>query len=571
MYIHTQPQSEEAPMADPKSQIHFEQAGLGSILSRYRLILPANQREYAWEERHVKQFIEDLAKAISDNEPGYFLGTVVTIPRPEEVLEVVDGQQRLATTSILLAAIRDYLLDKDDIAVEAINNTYLTGIDLQRRVRVTNLKLNIDDHELFSWLLTRTGDRPAVTKPSHQRLAAAHQTAAAQVKRIVAPYESKHHADELIKWVSFLKDKALVVLVRVPDGANAYKMFETLNDRGLKTSQADLIKNYLYGRAGARFSEVQARWSYMRSALESLGEGDITVSFLRHALTVQRGLVRESAVYETVQAMAASEGAALTCATNLENLANAYVATFNPENEKWNGYPDTVRRSIEVFNLLSIRPFRPLILAIANKFDKKETGLAFKFLVSLSVRLVITAGAASGSIDESAAATSLEIFTGKVKTAAALKKMLGDITPTDEAFREAFKVARVSQPKFARYYLRSLETASNGEKEPYFIPTDDRSIINLEHVLPKKPLNNFPKFTDEEADLWLNRLGNQVLMRASENSGAKSDSFKDKKLLYASSAYNLTKQIAENSDWTPQIIASRQVALAELASKTWPI
>jgi uncharacterized protein with ParB-like and HNH nuclease domain len=51
----------------------------------------------------------------------------------------------------------------------------------------------------------------------------------------------------------------VVVLVRVPSGANAYKMFETLNDRGLRTSQADLIKNYLFGRGGARLPEVQTR------------------------------------------------------------------------------------------------------------------------------------------------------------------------------------------------------------------------------------------------------------------------------------------------------------------------
>ena len=558
-------------MSDFRGQIHFEQAGLGSILARHRLILPPNQREYSWEERHVKQLLEDFAKAISDNEPGYFLGTLVTIPRGEGVLEVIDGQQRLATTSILLAAIRDFLVGRDAMAVEAIDNTFLTGIDLQRRVRVPNLKLNIDDHELFEWLLKPEGDRPTATKPSHRRILLAHEIATDHVKRIVAPYDAKHQPDELVKWVSFIKDRALAVLVRVADGANAYKMFETLNDRGLKTSQADLIKNYLYGTAGSRFSEVQARWSYMRSTLEGLSEDDITVTFLRHALTVQRGMVRVAAVYDTVQAMAPNEGAALTVATTLENLANAYVATFNPEHEKWNGYPDAVRKSIEVFNLLSIKPFRPLILAIANKFDKKETGTAYRFLVSLSVRLVIASGTTSGSIDELSSAASLAIFTEKIKTTAALKTTLFDITPSNEGFKEAAASAKVSQPRLARYYLRSLEMAANGEKEPYFIPSDDRSIINLEHILPQKPMDNWPSFTEEETDLFVNRLGNQMLMRATENSGAKSDNFEDKKLLYAKSAYALTKQVCEFSDWTPQTIGQRQKALAELAVKTWPI
>ena len=66
--------------------------------------MPSNQREYAWTEREVTDLLQDFALAISEAKP-YFLGTIVTIPREEGTLEVVDGQQRLATTAILLSAI----------------------------------------------------------------------------------------------------------------------------------------------------------------------------------------------------------------------------------------------------------------------------------------------------------------------------------------------------------------------------------------------------------------------------------------------------------------------------------
>ena len=83
---------------DTKSQIAFEQCGLGSVLKHNQLVVPANQREYSWTDRQVGfQLFQDFAKAISDDEPGYFLGTIVTIPRATGNLEVVDGQQRLAT------------------------------------------------------------------------------------------------------------------------------------------------------------------------------------------------------------------------------------------------------------------------------------------------------------------------------------------------------------------------------------------------------------------------------------------------------------------------------------------
>jgi uncharacterized protein with ParB-like and HNH nuclease domain len=293
-------------MVDRKSQIAFDQAGLGNVLKQYRLAVPPNQREYAWTDREVTQIFQDFAKAVADG-VEYFLGTIVTIPRGNGVLEVVDGQQRLATTAVLLAAIRDYLRDKnEDVLVEAINNDFLTGIDRSQRARVPKLKLNIDDNELFSYIVA--GDPsdpiPPVVRSSHERLIAARDLAEKHVHDIVAAMEPNEHGDLLNNWVSFIEQQALVVLLKVSDDADAYKMFETLNDRGLRTSQADLIKNYLFGRAGARVSEVQARWSYMRGALESLDDEDITINFLRHALIVLTGFLREADVYEKVRDIA---------------------------------------------------------------------------------------------------------------------------------------------------------------------------------------------------------------------------------------------------------------------------
>ena|ERR1700693_2137755 len=86
-------------MNDAQTQIGFDQLGLGGVLRQYQLEVPPNQREYAWTEREVVTLFQDFAVAISDEDEAYFLGTIVTIPRPNGKLEVVDGQQRLATTA----------------------------------------------------------------------------------------------------------------------------------------------------------------------------------------------------------------------------------------------------------------------------------------------------------------------------------------------------------------------------------------------------------------------------------------------------------------------------------------
>ena len=218
-------------MAEGKNQIAFEQAGLGSILKHHQLVVPANQREYAWEDGQVKQLFQDYAKAIADGDQGYFLGTIVTIPRVNEIIEVVDGQQRLATTAILLAAIRDYLVGKEEVLVEFINSEFLTGIDRAKRARVPRLRLNVDDNDLFSWLIARPPgtQMPAMTRDSHARLAVAAEEARKHVRNVVSGLDLKDHGDLLNSWVSFIELKAVAVMLRVPNDANAYKMFETLN------------------------------------------------------------------------------------------------------------------------------------------------------------------------------------------------------------------------------------------------------------------------------------------------------------------------------------------------------
>ena len=87
-------------------QFKFEHMGIAALLKRERLMVPPNQRPYAWKEEHVYDLLHDLNAAIGNNDPDYFLGTIV-LTAGNSMPEVTDGQQRLATTTILLARIRD--------------------------------------------------------------------------------------------------------------------------------------------------------------------------------------------------------------------------------------------------------------------------------------------------------------------------------------------------------------------------------------------------------------------------------------------------------------------------------
>jgi len=348
-------------------------------------------------------------------------------------------------------------------------------------------------------------------------------------------------------------------------------MFETLNDRGLKTSQADLVKNYLFGQSGNRLTEAQQKWALMRGALESLEEEDITVTFLRHALIGIRGYLREGEVYEAVQAIAKGSQSSVQFLNILETLASIYVAIFNPEHEKWNTYADSIRRAIQTLNILNIKPMRPLMLAVASKLPPKEANEAFRMFISWGVRLMIASSTRSGSVEGPIDAAAKRVFSGDILTASALKKELAGILPVDAQFRQAFEVATVSKAILARYYLRSLEMASKKESNPWFIPNDDKQAINLEHVLPDRPGKNWKQFDEETARLYVKRIGNLALLLAKSNSDLRSADFKTKKAVYKDSPYELTRQISTVSDWNQDRISERQKGLAELALKAWPL
>jgi hypothetical protein len=558
-----------------RAKIGFHELGIAGVLKGYRLQVPLNQREYRWEKKQVTRLFQDLSKAIDNEEPEYFLGTIVTIPVELDSLEVVDGQQRLATVAILLAEIRNYVREiGEEMIARRIDNVFLTEIDAEKREETTKLSLNIDDNEFFRSMLTAKSpkERPEPSVSSHALIAAAFSEARTHITNILAGFDKRHHGDSLSKWVRYLEHGARVILLEVPTGANAYKMFETLNDRGLKTSQADLVKNYLLEQAGEkRVVEAQQKWARMRNTLETLEEDDITVTFLRQAMIVIGGHLRESQVYEAVQGKAKGPTTALQFLSSLEDLSGLYVSIFNSEHENWNSYPDTIRRAIQTLNLLNIRGLRPLMLAVAARFAPKEASEAFRMFITWGVRFIITSNTSRGSIDELLAEAANLVFLKKIVNATGLFKQVSETIPVDEEFRRAFEIATVSKASFARYYLRSLEMAAKNEATPWFIPNDDKQVINLEHILPEQPGDCWSEFDEDTARIYVRKIGNLALLLAKTNSDLRSSDFKTKKTVYKTCPYELTRMLSRYSSWTKSEIVARQKTLAGFALKAWPL
>ncbi|MCX5887898.1 MAG: HNH endonuclease family protein [Deltaproteobacteria bacterium] len=304
--------------------------------------------------------------------------------------------------------------------------------------------------------------------------------------------------------------------------------------------------------------------------LQAEEKEDLTVTFLRHALMVIRGFLRKDKVYEVVQETKGPQ-ASIAFLKKVENLVKVYVATFYRDHDHWKSYPDAILPAIDTINFFDIAPFRPVILAIAAKFPPKEALNAFKIFISLGVRLLIATSTRSGSVEETLAPAANKIYIGRISTAAELKTEINGLIPNDTQFQQAFENATVSKGPLARYYLRALENAHQKRPDPYYILQSDKEEITLEHILPEKPEHNWPQFSLEEHASYWRRIGNMILLRYKDNSGLKSNPFQEKIPVYKSCPYRLTSQVSDVQDWTVEKIRERQVGLAKLALKAWPI
>ena len=236
-----------------EKMIHADLIGVGKLLKNSRFSVPPHQRPYAWLDEQVRELYRDITDAKNRTTEEYFLGTIVLANATENRQSIIDGQQRLVTVSVLIAAIRDYFAVQGQTQrAEDIGREYLSKRDIRTQEETAHLYLIPEDRDFFVKQIVRLPDHPdRQTKPTTQaqnRIASAIQTAATFVANLTATTHAPD--DALLDLLEFIDTKALLISVVVGDEANAFVIFEVLNDRGLDLSVADLLKNYVFRQAG---------------------------------------------------------------------------------------------------------------------------------------------------------------------------------------------------------------------------------------------------------------------------------------------------------------------------------
>jgi len=357
---------------------------------------------------------------------------------------------------------------------------------------------------------------------------------------------------------------------RSTDDITAFRIFETMNDRGLGLSAADLLKNYLFALADEDMSEAYQQWFQMQGAIESVTDDKkALLDYIRYYWLSAWAHTIKDKLYADINKRIRSKNEALSLVASLKDSSSLYAALLNPEHNFWNQFPESLRHEVSTLHSLRVTQVRPLLLAGVQKFnsDHKELEKFFRSLVNWSVRFLISGGLGGGVLESKYGAAARQITAGKIQTVKQLADDFVEVIPPDVVFENDFAAAQVKQVYLAKYYLARLEQQATGDAEPHFEVSKSGG-INLEHVLPLSAKGDDAQI----ARSYGTRLGNVVLLQQSKNEqiGDK-DYHSVKSPVLLGSKFMLTQEAGGKTKWGAEQIIERQKRLAALAVEAWPI
>ncbi|MEY7972937.1 DUF262 domain-containing protein [Saccharomonospora xinjiangensis] len=540
--------------------------------------VPLYQRTYSWTNTQFQRLWDDIKQLADDRagdaEPTHFIGSVVLAPSPtngpagvQEFL-VIDGQQRLTTLSILLCALRDHRAKHEHPEHrERIDQQYLINKwkpDNQR------LKLVPTQADRASYLACLNATPKA---GGTDRIGAAYRFFSAQL--VAAddpddPNDIERIEDAVISGLA-------LVSVTAQRGDNPHRIFESLNNTGLKLTQADLLRNYLFMRLPTRGEAVyESLWLPLQKNLDNdqlellfwldLVQRDPRIKQTDTYAGQQRRLDRMRTEEEIEQEVA-----------RFGRLGELLRTILEPSREDDPGVRHRLRR-LGAWGTTTVYPvlLHLLDLRARELADSAEIARAMLYLESYFVRRLLIGRATTG-MNRVMLSLVTEVD-ADLPIDEAVRRYLSSgrkYYATDRDIREAVRTVPYylnGRPNQRALVLRWLEE-SYGSKEPV-----DLSALTIEHVLPQSPTAEWRQALAQDLEpgeefgqvheALVHTLGNLTL--TGYNSKLSNSPFEVKREQLASSGVRMNQEIAGQERWGRPQIQHRADALAERVISEWP-
>ena len=547
--------------------------------------IPPFQRDYSWTEDEWEDLWLDLLGILKEGgEPAHYMGYLVLQTEDDKVFEVIDGQQRLTTLSLIVLATLKNLgrliaenksPENNQQRLNQIRQTYIGYLDPVTLIARSKLSLNRNNDHYFQTYIVPLSHLPQRGfRASEHSLRKAFEWFERRTRSYAQENATHYGGDEgvaLASLVETMSDRLFFTVITVTDELNAYKVFETLNARGVRLSATDLLKNYLFSvihRSNQHAHEMKSledRWEALVGRLGSESFPD----FLRVHWNSRHSFVRQSELFKTIRARLPNREAVFSLLREMEEDVDTYLALTHPESAHWN---PVIKGHAQDLRMFGVRQPFPFLLSAKRHFSEDQFEAIIRACVIVSFRYNVIGVLQANEQERVYNSLAEKITQNKLASASDVIINLRPIYPTDDAFRADFAEKVIStratrNRRIVRYTLCQIEKQLSGQD--YDIESDS---FNLEHVLPQNPGENWNHFTDEAVELFAYRLGNLALLRNSENRDLGNAAYETKRAAYTSSAFLSTKKLAEeNAEWTPERISNRQKWMANQATGIWRI
>jgi hypothetical protein len=551
------------------------------VLTRnYRYTVPNYQRQYSWGEEQWGALWADL-NSLEDDEDTHFLGSIVLIERSGGLnelnkLEIVDGQQRIATILLILAVMREkYYTEGKPSQAETIEGNYLKKQDLDQN-EYQNLTLNTFDNPEFEKII----DREYADLDE------------SQLKEAVEFFSDKMEDIE-IEELDILRKRLLasitLVSIRCEGEQSAFRLFETLNDRGLELSSVDLMKNYTFSKAAQApsaevdYEKVQEDWERLISVL--IPHISQPSRFFRHYIMScsepdYEDAVSDYKLYDVYQNIVDNELPEYEISLNeyveeIADQAELYVKIINHDidmySETANEDINSKLRDLDVINSVQART---LMMRAFSEFDTANHVMEVLLLIeSFLMRWKVCSYPSGGELDRIYSGICSDAFDSS-NTVREIYNGLSDRCPSNEEFIASIENKRVRLNDRTRYILKRLESE-------YYDGIDvDLQNVDLEHIAPRasfsaKKYSAWPaalNTTEGQFEQFRDRLGNLTLLETDKNISVGANPFEEKCDAYATSEIQMTQAIANGYDeWDLANIEERTSELAQAMSQIWDL
>lgn len=549
----------------------------------YQFRIPDYQRPYSWTTEQAGELLSDLLDAMRDFQTSsstdsafYFLGSVVLIKNDRiPYSDVVDGQQRLTTLTILFSALRALLPSK---AKGLTSFLYKEG-------------LGIRDDEPNEYRLSAFQEDEAFFREFIQEPGGILRLITSTEKLVDSRLRFKENAalfleelgqlteEERASLLSFLAYKCSMVVISTPNFESAYRIFSVLNDRGLDLFPSDILKAKILGdirKSGgeSKSKEYATKWTSLERKLGRTGFVDL----LGHIRTIYAKKKQHAILSKEFTEFVANGIAADKLVDDvIAPLAEIY-SFLKEANFQATEAAEDINEQLRHLNRVDWKDWVPPALSFFKKFRNQPRLIAdfLKGLERLSYYLLVTKAGINSRIEHFVAVIEeieKEGFDGFSQN----MKSLGLNDDEKKSFIAALDgdIYKKLPKARAALILRLEALMSDGAKKQEF------SNVSIEHILPQTPsvesgwLDIFPD-TEKRED-WTQRLANLVPLHIRKNPAASNFNFETKKNVYfagkdgTASPFVLTQDVRSLPAWTPKVLEDRQEKLLEIFRRHWEL